>query len=257
MALTADRNTPRMEGQPLSLAMAAAAKIFAGSIVMADASGNAVKGQTALGLYGAGIAMQRVDNSAGNAGDLTIRVREGTFRVANSASTDQITAADIGALCYAVDDQTVAKTPGAGTRSVAGIVAGVDTIGVWVLFSQAALAAYRKSRRIFVPVRVATLVGTGVYRQLSIHSGRVVKLWSVAEGVLTTGDATLTARINGTAITTGVLTHTLAGTAAGQIATAVPTAANVVAIGDELSLLVGGTNATATVANALFEIERD
>jgi hypothetical protein len=33
-----------------------------------------------------------------------------------------------------VDDQTVAKTDGSTTRSVAGIVRGVDTDGVWVEF---------------------------------------------------------------------------------------------------------------------------
>lgn len=256
-ALIADRNTPRLEGDFKLLPMAAAAKIFLGAIVMRDASGNAVKGQTALGLYGAGVAIEQIDNSAGNAGDKSIRVREGIFRFANSASTDQITNADIGTLCYAVDDQTVAKTAGSGTRSVAGIVMNVDTIGVHVLFSQELLATYRKSRRMFVPVRVATLAGANVYRQLSIHSGRVVKIWSVIEGALTTGDAILTAKIAGVAITNGVLTHVQSGSAAGNTATAVPTALNVVAVGDELSLTVSGSQASATVANALFEIERD
>ena len=81
------------------------------------------------------------------------------------------------------------------------------------------------------------------------------KIWSVTEGVLTTGDATITAKINGVAITTGVITVTQAGSAAGDKDSCVPTALNVVAVGDELSLTVGGTNATATVANAVFEIE--
>jgi hypothetical protein len=179
------------------------------------------------------------------------------FSFANSASTDEIVDDDIGKLCYIVDDQTVAKTNGANTRSVAGIVVGLDANGVHVLFSEEALAAYLANRRVFVPLRVATLVGTGVYRQISVHAGRVVKIWSVTEGVLTTGDATLTCKINGAAITTGVLTITQAGSAAGDIDTAVPTAANVVAVGDELSALVGGNNATATVANLMFEIERD
>ena len=257
MALTADRNTPRLQGEFKLLAAAAAVKIFAGAIVMRNAAGDATKGQTALALVGAGIAQEQVDNSAGGAGDASIKVREGVARVANSAAGDEITAADIGRLCYAVDDETVAKTNGSNTRSVAGIVAGVDDIGVHVLFSEAALAAYQASRRVFVPVRVNTLVGANVYRQLSIHAGRVVKIWSVIEGVLTTGDATLTAKINGAAITTGVITITQAGSAAGDKDSCVPTAANVVAVGDELSLTVGGTNATATVANALFEIERD
>jgi hypothetical protein len=256
MALTADRNTPRLEGDFKSLLMSAS-KIFAGAIVMRNATGYATKGATALALHGVGIAQEQVDNSGGSAGDLSIKVRQGVFRVANSAAADAIVDDDIGKLCYAVDDATVAKTNGSNTRSVAGIVAGVDDLGVHVLFSETALAAYLANRRVFVPVRVATLVGAGVYRQLSVYAGRVVKIWSVIEGVLTTGDATLTGKIEGVAITTGVITITQAGSAAGDKDSCVPTALNVVAVGGELSLTVGGSNATATVANALFEIETD
>ena len=52
----------------------------------------------------------------------------------NSTSTDAITLADVGSDCYIVDDQTVAKTNGSGTRSRAGRVFDVDSEGVWVDF---------------------------------------------------------------------------------------------------------------------------
>lgn len=257
MSLNQDRNTPRFDGGIKQLDVAASMLIYAGALVCRDASGNAVKGATALGLHGVGRAEQRVDNSDGDAGDVTARVREGVFGFANSASADEITAAEIGKVCYVVDDQTVAKTSGPGTRSPAGIVADVDDTNVWVLLNEQALAAYLAGRRFFVPMRIATLVGAGVSRVLSPFEGRVVKIWSVIEGVLTTGDATLTARIEGSAITTGVITITQAGSAAGDKDSCVPTAANVVAIGNELSMLLGGSNATASVANVVFEIERD
>jgi hypothetical protein len=256
-ALTSDRNTQRIEGDHRQGPMAAAVKVFAGALVMRDASGNLTKGQTALNLRGIGMALERVDNSAGSAGDLNLKYRGGIFRFANSAAGDAIAVADIGKLCYAVDDQTVAKTSGANTRSPAGVVVGVDDLGVHVDLDEDDLAVYIANRRKFVPVRVATLVGAGVYRQLSIFAGRVVKIWSVTEGVLTTGDATLTGKIDGVAITTGVVTITQAGSAAGDKDSCVPTAANVVAVGAELSLTVGGTNASATVANGVFEIEID
>lgn len=255
-ALTADRNTPRLEGDRRQGAMDAV-KIFAGAIVMRNAAGYLTKGQTALALFGAGMALQQVDNSTGSAGDKTIEYRPGIYRLANSSAGDAIAATEIGKLCYVVDDQTVAKTHGSNTRSIAGIVRGVDTIGVWVEIDEGRVADYLRSRRVLVPVRVATLVGANVYRQLSIHAGRVVKIWSVIEGVLTTADATLTAKINGVAITTGVITITQAGSAAGDKDSCDPTALNVVAVGDELSLTVGGGNQTASVANCLFEIERD
>ena len=256
--LTQDRNTPRRtEGGVKSLGVAASQKIWAGALVARNAAGYAVEGSTALGLFGVGRAEEQVDNSAGSAGDKTIRVQQGVYRYGNSAAGDQITIAEIGKPAWIVDDQTVAKTSGSGTRSPAGIVVDVDAQGVHVLLNEEVLASYLAGRRVFVPVRVATLVGTNVYRQLSIYAGRIVKIWSVIEGVLTTGDATLTAKINGVAVTTGVITITQAGSAAGDKDSCDPTAANYVAVGDELSETVGGTNATASVANVLFEIERD
>lgn len=133
-ALTADRNTPYRSGSTISLPAAAAKKFYAGAIVARDASGNATPGATATTILGVGVAAELVDNSAGLAGDLSVKISKGIFRFANSAAGDQIAAADIGASCYIVDDQTVAKTDGTGTRSVAGKVFDVDTDGVWVKF---------------------------------------------------------------------------------------------------------------------------
>ncbi|WP_255564463.1 hypothetical protein [Mameliella sp. CS4] len=140
-ALTADRNTARFEGDIRQGDVAASTVIYAGALVMRDASGNLVEGQTATGLVGAGRAEERVDNSAGSAGDLTCDYRPGIYRFANSSAADEITKAEIGDVCYAVDDQTVAKTDGSGTRSPAGIVAGLDSNGVWVLMDEGATAA--------------------------------------------------------------------------------------------------------------------
>lgn len=134
MALTADRNTVRRDGDLISLPVAAAKKIFAGSLVARDSGGNATPGATATTLLGVGRAEEYVDNSAGSAGDKSVTVRKGIYQFANSASGDLIARADIGNDCYIVDDQTVAKTNGTSTRSVAGKVFDVDADGVWVQF---------------------------------------------------------------------------------------------------------------------------
>jgi hypothetical protein len=132
MALTKDRNTHSRDGELFNVPMAAAANVYAGGIVMLNATGYATPGAAATGQICAGRAEEHVDNSAGADGDLTITVRSGVFKFANSASTDEITAAEVGDDCYIVDDQTVAKTDGTSTRSVAGKVVGVDSDGVWV-----------------------------------------------------------------------------------------------------------------------------
>tara|TARA_R110002020_G_scaffold34066_35_gene103965 strand:- start:2002 stop:2448 length:447 start_codon:yes stop_codon:yes gene_type:complete len=140
-ALTSDRNTALIQGD-LRSAGAAAALIYAGALVMRNAAGYVTKGATATGSVGCGRAEERVDNSGGSAGDLDVRFRPGIFRFANSSSTDLIGITEIGKPCFVVDDQTVAKTDGTGTRSLAGFVEGVDSLGVWVRFDEVAARAY-------------------------------------------------------------------------------------------------------------------
>ncbi|SMF83018.1 hypothetical protein SAMN06265365_14837 [Tistlia consotensis] len=135
-ALAADRNTPeKLDPSIRQLDVAAAKTCYAGGLAALDANGNATPGATATTLLGIGRFEETVDNSGGAAGDLTVKVKRGVFRFANSASTDEITAAEIGADCYIVDDQTVAKTDGSSTRSKAGTVYDVDSLGVWVEFA--------------------------------------------------------------------------------------------------------------------------
>lgn len=137
VALAADRNTPMKAGDLREEPVAAATKIFAGALVMRDANGRITKGATALNCVGVGRAEALADNTAGAAGAINCRYRPGLFRFANSAAGDAIVQADVGKACYVVDDQTVAKTDGAGTRSKAGIVDSVDAQGVWVRFDEA------------------------------------------------------------------------------------------------------------------------
>lgn len=134
-ALSADRNTPRREGEKRSLPVAAATLIYAGALCAINAAGYLVPFSTATTLKPAGRSESRVDNSAGAAGDVSTEVSAGIFRFANSTAGDAITRADIGSDCYGVDDQTVAKTSGTNTRSVAGKVFDVDDVGVWVKIS--------------------------------------------------------------------------------------------------------------------------
>jgi hypothetical protein len=61
--------------------------------------------------------------------------KDGWFRFANSAAGDLITIADLGTDCYVVDNQTVAKTSGGATRSIAGKVRDIEAAGVWISFA--------------------------------------------------------------------------------------------------------------------------
>lgn len=128
-ALTTPRNTLQRVGDVLAFPVKAATTIHQGSLVVLDA-GHAAPGRTATGLVAAGRAEHSATAVA--AGDAQVEVRRGIFKFGNSTSTDLIAQADVGADCYVVDDQTVAKTSATNTRSRAGIVVAVETDGVWV-----------------------------------------------------------------------------------------------------------------------------
>lgn len=128
-ALTTYRNTPEKRGDVLDLPVKAATTVHQGSLVVVDA-GYAAPGRTASGLVAAGRAEESATAVA--AGDAVLRVRRGIFRFGNSAAGDAIAQAHVGADCFVVDDQTVARTNGSSTRSRAGVVTAVDDDGVWV-----------------------------------------------------------------------------------------------------------------------------
>lgn len=131
-ALTADRRTPFRTAEDFEFPVAASTLIYAGAIVCINASSLATKGAVSTALKCVGVAQATADNSAGAASAIRVKVRRGCFRFANSASADAIALADVGADCYIVDDQTVAKTNGSASRSVAGKIRDVDADGVWV-----------------------------------------------------------------------------------------------------------------------------
>jgi hypothetical protein len=133
VALTQNRPTAVKQGELYSLGVAATQKIFQGAIVCRNAAGFAVKGATATTLKALGRAESLADNSAGADGAIAVPYRSGCFKFANSAAGDLIANADVGNDCFIVDDQTVAKTNGGTTRSIAGKVDSVDADGgVWV-----------------------------------------------------------------------------------------------------------------------------
>lgn len=132
VALSGPRMTDARPGDRRSPPVKANTKIWQGSQVAIDATGFAVPAAAVAAHKVIGRAEDTVDNTDGANGDKRVDVGRGVFRWDNSASTDEITRADIGASAYVVDDQTVAKTSSSNTRPVAGTIFDVDAQGVWV-----------------------------------------------------------------------------------------------------------------------------
>lgn len=134
MALTSDRPTVRREPLDFVFPVEGTKKCITGGIAVINAAGYAEPATTATGKKAVGVFQETVDNTNGADGAVSVKVRRGCYRFDNSTAGDAITLADVNDNCYLVDDHTVAKTNGSSTRSVAGKIVDVDSVGVWVQF---------------------------------------------------------------------------------------------------------------------------
>jgi len=128
--------TPRATNEMLSarhrmLPVAANAKIWQGTLVILNA-GVAQPGSAVAAAVTMGIAEFTADNTGGIAGAVSVSVKRGVFSLASDPA-DPVLPAQIGSVCYVLDDQTVSATSAAGAKPVAGRVFNIDSDGsVWV-----------------------------------------------------------------------------------------------------------------------------
>jgi hypothetical protein len=226
VATTVPIFTDERPGKFLFLPIAAATKIPAGVIACTDAAGRLVNGSDTAGLRIAGRAEETGDNSAGAAGDLSMNVRKGSFKFANSG-TNAITAAMVGKIAYIEDNQTVASTT--TNKIAAGRILGIDAdLGVWVAIGYAASGSFidnsggTASATLAAGVGVMTVSLPLVLSKLgnadvltAYVPGYAFKILSATVAVtspVTTAAkaATLTPKITGVAITGGVVALTSA-----------------------------------------------
>lgn len=134
--LSSARNTRERLALDFGYPVAANAVIYAGSMVTLTAAGYARNGAQG-GTRVVGVSQENVNNTGGADGAKTVKVKRGCFQYLNLPA-DLVTAADIGADCYLVDDETVARTNNAGARVIAGKVVSIEMMGttstVWVQF---------------------------------------------------------------------------------------------------------------------------
>ena len=136
-ALDRERKTPKMAETTmvnlLVFPVKGGARIFLGALVVLS-GGFLAPGSAATGLIAVGIAEVTADNTGGKDGDKMLQIRQGTFRFFNGGGADAIAQADVGKDCFILDDQTVAKTDAAATRSRAGKIMRMDEDDrfVWV-----------------------------------------------------------------------------------------------------------------------------
>lgn len=116
----------------LVVGVKADAVIDQGNLVVLDSTGYAILADEATSLLPVGRAVESKDATGLSSGDLKIKCRLGAFKFKNSSAGDAIGVTELLKDCYIVDGETVAKTSGSSTRSVAGKVLAVETDGVVV-----------------------------------------------------------------------------------------------------------------------------
>lgn len=129
-------NTEYRDGILFPVSLAAAAIVLQGTFAVVGPDGLAISSaavggddQTCIGIW---------ENDAENtpeSGQEYGIVRRNKHVLVSNSSADPVTQAELGKQIYIEDNQTVAKTDGAGTRSVAGRFMGFDTeytTQVWV-----------------------------------------------------------------------------------------------------------------------------
>lgn len=96
------------------------------------------------------------------------------------------------------------------------------------------------------------LIGANAQVYAYVHQGADALITSIDSrltAALAVGDATITAAIDGVAVTGGVVTITQIGSAPGDLDSATPTALNTITAGQVLTLTVGGTNTAAVFSD--------
>ncbi|MBH05189.1 MAG: hypothetical protein CMJ20_02590 [Phycisphaeraceae bacterium] len=118
------------EGQIYSLKMSNV-KLYAGHMVGTNTSGYAVEGNDeAADIKILGIATETVDNSGGSAGDLSIKVKAGTFKLEHDGTLSQ---AEVGEMVAGHYNFTVNKAASTSNANLAGMcVEYVSATEAWV-----------------------------------------------------------------------------------------------------------------------------
>lgn len=231
--------------------------IYKGGFVGINAAGYAVAMPiiaSAAGLKFVGIAYEKVDNSAGSAGDKSVRVyTQGTFKV----TATSITQAMVGQMMYLVDDQTVDDIASAICIPVGRLVEWVSETKGWVDIGQRGSA---RSVVCLVPHILMSTIADGdvVTNFIPGFAGRVLKTFWIQDVPVTTPAklTTLNLEIGAVNLTGGevALTSALCTPKGKYIAGAAITALNAFLDTDTISVEASGTTAFVEGSGSLYAV---
>ena len=120
--------TEMRDGELIPVPLKAGAVVLVGTFALVDDTGFAVASTAAIAATQKvmGVGDSSADNTDGESGDVQACVRRKKQFLFRNSTTDAVTQAELGEDVFVEDNQTVAKTTGAGLP-VAGKFMGFDT----------------------------------------------------------------------------------------------------------------------------------
>lgn len=172
---------PRFKG---SCKVKGGAVIPKGALVsVVSGTGYAINGATAITHLVQGWATKSVDNTSGSDGDKTVEFEYGVGLFSNTAASDDVAQADFGKPCYLVDNDTVAKGSGSGTRSIAGISLGL------VSTESGTKVAVMVGPHISASLRALLALGGGTMANFQIATGTITNgVCTINTGIVVTAN---------------------------------------------------------------------
>lgn len=135
-ALVQNVDRKEKEGKLLAAPVVASDIIYNGALVKFNAAGFLAPCAAEAGAVFAGVAYEKVDNSAGSAGDKTCRVNKyGAYLMSGTGFSQS----DVGSSVYASDDDTVSTTQASNEQEVGKIVEFISSTQVRVRIDNVAV----------------------------------------------------------------------------------------------------------------------
>ena len=107
--------------------------------------------------------------------------------------------------------------------------------------------------RCVLTVRIDDISSADIVYVVTPIAGTISKIYSVINAAITSGDATVTAKLGSTALTNGAITIAHSGSAAATVDSCTPTANNTVTVGQAITLQTDGGSTNA--CEGVFTIE--
>lgn len=125
----------------------------------------------------------------------------------------------------------------------------------WALIGTDSLTGINNINQEILTFRLEDISTAGSHWLVTPFAGDVAAIYSVIDGAIATGDATLSFEINGTPITGGDITVTQSGSAAGDVDSTIPSAANTLTAGQALEIITDGASTNTVNATLTFVID--